>query len=143
MVTSANCIAKWGNPQTFNEGVFMQLWVIPREIRSYLPALPKRVYCNKAIIEPLHKALNSIIIRGLCPELKTWDGLFNIRKIRGRDAWSLHSWGIALDINAATNGLGQEPTMSMELVQCFTDAGFDWGGNWRRKDGMHFQLKNI
>jgi len=33
--------------------------------------------------------------------------------------------------------------MSKELVSCFTDAGFDWGGTWERKDGMHFQLKNI
>jgi hypothetical protein len=56
---------------------------------------------------------------------------------------SLHSWGIAIDVNAAWNGLGKEPTLTPEFVKCFTDAGFDWGGTWKRKDGMHFQLSNI
>jgi hypothetical protein len=53
---------------------------------------------------------------------------------------SLHSWGLAIDINAATNRFGGKPTMSAELVKCFTDAGFDWGGVWSNPDGMHFQL---
>ena len=76
-------------------------------------------------------------------ELKTWDGCFNVRRKRGLKSLSLHSWGIAIDVNAAWNGLGKEPTLSKEFVQCFIDAGFDWGGTWTRKDGMHFQLKTI
>ena len=56
---------------------------------------------------------------------------------------SLHSWGIAIDVNAAWNQLNMTPTLSPEFVKCFIDAGFDWGGTWQRKDGMHFQLKSI
>jgi hypothetical protein len=33
--------------------------------------------------------------------------------------------------------------MSPELVACFKDAGFDWGGEWSKPDGMHFQLSAI
>jgi len=40
-------------------------------------------------------------------------------------------------------GLNKEPQLSKEFVNCFTLAGFDWGGTWTRKDGMHFQLKSI
>jgi hypothetical protein len=53
---------------------------------------------------------------------------------------SLHSWGLAVDFNAAWNGFGAVPTMSPELVACFTDAGFAWGGVWKKPDGMHHQI---
>ena len=56
---------------------------------------------------------------------------------------SLHSWGIAIDVNAFENGLNQIPKLSPGFVKCFTDAGFEWGGTWKRKDGMHFQLAKI
>ena len=56
---------------------------------------------------------------------------------------SLHSWGIAIDVNAAWNGLDKTPVLSAGFVKCFTDAGFDWGGRWTRKDGMDFQLAKI
>jgi hypothetical protein len=35
------------------------------------------------------------------------------------------------------------PKLSAGFVKCFTDNGFEWGGYWQRKDGMHFQLKSI
>ena len=76
-------------------------------------------------------------------ELKTWDGCFNIRKKRGLSSMSLHSWGLAVDVNAFENGLGQNPKLSKEFVECFTSSGFEWGGFWKKKDGMHFQLAKI
>ena len=81
--------------------------------------------------------------RGLEDQVKTWDGCFNIRKKRGASSSSLHSWGLAIDINAAWNGFGKKPTMSPELVACFTDAGMDWGGTWSTPDGMHFQARAL
>lgn len=68
---------------------------------------------------------------------------FNIRKKRGASTLSLHSFGVAVDLNAAWNGFGAKPTLSAGFVKCFTDAGFEWGGTWNTPDGMHFQLKTI
>lgn len=142
MVTSAECLKKWGDPTvTTNELKYMTLWDVPSHLE--VGVIPKRLYCNKILIGPLMQAFSNIIDRGLVDELKTWDGCFNVRKKRGLKSLSLHSWGIAIDINAAWNGLGKEPTMSTRLVKCFTDAGFEWGGTWSRKDGMHFQLRSI
>lgn len=142
MVTSRQCFAKWGDPNTrADEGKYMALWDVPTHLE--IGVIPKRLYCNRALIEPLTKAFENVIGRGLITQLKTWDGCFNIRKKRGASSQSLHAWGIAIDINAAWNGFGKEPTMSSELVKCFTDAGFDWGGVWSRPDGMHFQLAKI
>jgi hypothetical protein len=66
---------------------------------------------------------------------------FNIRSSRGGASASLHSWGLAVDVNAAWNSYGQRATLSEGFVQCWKDAGFDWGGDWETcPDGMHFQL---
>jgi hypothetical protein len=142
MVTSAECFKKWGDPTIpVNEMKYMTVWDIPPHLE--IGVIPKRLYCNKQMIHPLINAFTNLIDRKLINELKTWDGCFNVRNKRGLKSMSLHSWGIAIDVNAAWNGLGKEPTMSSEFVKCFTDAGFEWGGTWKRKDGMHFQLKSI
>ena len=139
MVTSDQCLAKYGQPE--NES-HMTLWDIPVSLE--LGVIPKRLYCNQDLIAPLTAALNNVIKRGYITQIKTWDGCFNIRKKRGAGVSpSLHSWGIAIDINAAWNGFGKTPTMTPELVACFTDAGFEWGGSWFHPDGMHFQLAKI
>ena len=158
VITGLDCFEKYGDPNTtFDEGSYMTLWNVPEYIWQLIPAIPRRIYCNKEMVVPLETAFLNIINRGLKDEIRTWDGCFQVRPIRGFEKevakllkdlnieaamiWmSIHSWGVAIDINAAWNGLGKEPQMSMELVKCFEDAGFEWGGRWKRKDGMHFQL---
>lgn len=142
MVTSAQCLKKWGDPAIVaNELKYMTVWDVPTHLE--IGVIPKKLYCNKQIVAPLTQAFANLIDRGFVKELKTWDGCFNVRRKRGLKSMSLHSWGIAIDVNAAWNGLNKTPQLSAGFVKCFTDAGFDWGGTWTRKDGMHFQLKTI
>lgn len=117
----------------------MILWDVPTELE--IGVIPKRIYCNRDMVEPLTNAFNALIISGAVNELKTWDGCFNIRRKRGSGTPSLHSWGVAIDVNAAWNGFGKTPKLSSQFVKCFTSNGFDWGGEWGVPDGMHFQLK--
>ena len=140
MVRSADCLKKYGDPWS-NESKFMMMWDVPTNFEH--GAIPKRIYCNRDMVDPLYLAFKYINERGLADQVKTYDGCFNRRKKRGGTSLSLHSWGIAIDINAAWNGFGKTPTMSAELVKCFTDAGFDWGGVWKKPDGMHFQLAKL
>jgi hypothetical protein len=138
---SNECLKVLGNPRT-NEAKYMVLWNVPVNLQQ--GKIPKRIYCNKIMIEPLTKAFSDIISCGLLGELHSWNGCFNIRPIRGyKSVWSLHSWGIAIDINASTNQLGKQGNISPELVECFTKNGFDWGGVWKRPDPMHFQIKKL
>lgn len=139
MVTAADCLKKYGEPSAKNP--HMTLWDVPADLEIGL--IPKRIYCNKDLVEPLKKAFKNLIDRNHVGQLVTWDGCFCIRQQRGYNAMSLHSWAIAIDVNAFENGLGQDPKLSEGFVKCFTDAGFDWGGIWKRKDGMHFQLSKI
>jgi hypothetical protein len=138
MITHTQCFEKFGDPTKEKS---MILWDVPPELE--IGVIPKKVYCNKLLIKPLEKAFTNIISRNLVSELKTWDGCFNIRNKKGGITHSLHSWGMAIDINAAWNGFNKKPTMSKELVACFVDAGFEWGGVWKKPDGMHFQLASF
>lgn len=138
MVTSKDCLRKFGPAEAEKS---MTIWFVPEDLA--IVAVPRKIYCNRLMIEPLGKAFQNLIRTKCAGELRTWDGCFNIRKKRGTTATSLHAWGIAVDVNAAWNQFGKKPTLSSEFVKCFTDAGFDWGGIWQKPDGMHFQLSSI
>lgn len=135
LLTSADCLKKYGPPELEKN---MVLWDVPAELE--IGVVPKRLYCNKDMVAPLTTAFKNLISTGFIKELKTFDGCFNIRKKRGASSPSLHSWGVAVDVNAGWNAFGAKPTLSAGFVKCFTDAGFTWGGAWSNPDGMHFQL---
>lgn len=143
MVTSKQCLDKFGEPDINFERKWMTLWDVPADINAAIPAIPNKIYCNKIFVPFLEKAFRNLISTGAASELKTWDGCFNVRKKRGLSSMSLHSWAVAFDVNAAWNGLGKTPVLSAKFVKCFTDAGLHWGGIWARKDGMHFQISSL
>lgn len=136
LLTADICFKAFGAPD--KESSMTVLDIHPE---LHIKVIPNHIYCNKAMVKPLTEALHNVIARGCTMDIRTWDGCFNIRSTRGASGIpSLHSWGLAIDLNAAWNPLGKQPTMHKDLVSCFTDAGFDWGGHWSRPDGMHFQL---
>lgn len=158
VLNSLDCYNRFGEPNIDFENKEMMLLVLPKWITSNIKALPKRIYCNKQIQIPLLVSFYNIIDRNLESEVISWDGCFSIRPKRGYSRavkkalaagniklamsyMSFHSWGCAIDINALRNPLNHKPKMSKELVACFEDSGFIWGGNWSRPDGMHFQIK--
>ena len=161
MITGLDCFDAFGDPNTvWDEGRYMCVWDVPEYIHKRLHAIPRRIYCNKEMPLALEIALYNVIDRGYTNDLKTWDGCFQVRPIRGYERkvkeliasgqiekamiyMSIHSWGVAIDINAFENGLGMQPRMKLGFVKCFTDAGFEWGGTWKRADGMHFQLSYL
>ena len=70
---------------------------------------------------------------GLLPLIKTWDGSFVPRFVRGsRRTLSNHGFGSAFDINASFNSLGTRPPLVgragsvRELVPLANELGFFW-----------------
>ena len=112
LLTSSDCFKKYGAPELEKS---MVLWDVPTELE--IGVIPKRIYCNKDLQTPLLLAFKSLIATGYIKELKTWDGCFNIRKKRGASSSSLHSWGVAIDINAAWSGFRKQRT----LIDGFVD----------------------
>lgn len=100
----------------------------------------KRIYMNKDMVAAFENALDLLVLKGVAHELKSFEGCFNIRLVRGSStAQSAHSFGLALDFNAPTNRLGTEGEFSEEFGKCFELAGFTWGKRFSRKDPMHFE----
>ena len=100
-----------------------------------------RITVNKAVIPPLLKVFAELVATGLVRELKTYDGGYNYRPQRGSTRLSMHSFGVALDFNAATNGLGKPVTFSAAFLGVWRRNGWTCGADWKmpRTDGMHFQ----
>lgn len=148
----------FGNP-TIDRATFerkhMILYDIPQDINNAIKVIPNKIYLNKVIQEPLTKVFRELIAKGLHDEIKTYDGCFNIRKQRGSTAISMHSFGIAVDLNAAWNPLirnvapGQRPALRSKAVQwsdaflqVWRDNNFECGADWMSVlDGMHFEFK--
>jgi hypothetical protein len=154
MVTSTRALKKYGDPNLLStQQKHFELWIVEKHLLSAFQhvrfsalgtiGFPKKIFINKDFKPVLKKALENLIDAELNTELKTWDGVFIIRNKRALASLSLHSWAIAVDVNAFENQLNMKPKLSPGFVKCFTDAGMDWGGTWKRKDGMHFQLKTI
>lgn len=73
--------------------------------------------------------------------IQSYDGCYVVRDIRGSAAPSLHSWGLAIDLNAAQYPLGSLDRQPHALTVLFEAQGFFYGGDfYNRKDPMHYQL---
>ena len=102
--------------------------------------------CHRLVVPKFQLAFKNIIDRNLANKIKSFGGCLNKRLMRGsNNAWSMHSWGIAVDLNAQWNQFKQKNfEMSEDLAKCFEDVGFVWGGRWIGSyDAMHFQYATI
>ena len=72
-----------------------------------------------------------------------YSGAYCFRNKRGQDVPSVHAFGAAIDFDAEHNAFGaQRGTLPAWFIKCFTDRGWEWGGQWtsKDKDYMHFEL---
>jgi hypothetical protein len=97
--------------------------------------------CHKRLRGIFAQVFGHIIAAGLASKVRSFGGCFMYRPQRTGAKVSTHSWGIAIDLNPETNGLGSVGDMDPGVVRVFRDAGFEWGGEWagRGRDPMHFQ----
>lgn len=82
--------------------------------------------------------------------LDRYSGSLNVRKMRGGNAWSMHSWGIAIDFDAGNNPLAWDHTRARfakaEYVpwwQAWEAEGWISLGRARDFDWMHVQAARL
>lgn len=158
-MNQAQLIKKFGNPMT-DKAKFERKWMTLVDLEAYdriIVPLPSRIYCNKLMVQPLLSVFEKLLTTDLYTEIKTWDGLYNVRYMRGsKTQLSRHTWGLAIDMNAAWNPLVKTNThdhyemrrkfvkWSEKFLQVWRDHGFECGADWKgRIDGMHFEFINF
>jgi hypothetical protein len=116
-------------------------WVRANIVTAYVPILG-RVTCHRLMLKQLRGALAEVQSAGLARLVHSYDGCYVPRFIERDPTYpvSLHTWGIAIDIDAATNQRGGRGTMDPRIVAIFKRWGFRWGGDWTYTDPMHFEL---
>lgn len=108
------------------------------------------VSVRPAIVDAV-QALNKVLKRWNYVTRKADTGAYNCRPITGGTGYSLHAYGIALDINWTTNAYTKGPIitdmpqgMVDEILAIRTNGGHQvwrWGGNYVTvKDAMHYEV---
>ncbi|MGL5810323.1 MAG: M15 family metallopeptidase [Nocardioides sp.] len=119
-------------------------WV-KANIRTQTVPILGSVTCHKLIFPQLRAALTEIRARGLADEINVeeYAGCYYPRFIAGSTKLSLHSFGIALDLNVPGNQRGTVGEMNRDVVAIFARWGFAWGGDWNYTDPMHFEMDRL
>ncbi len=121
-----------------------QSWVAAN-IRTQPVPILGNVTCHKVVFPQLVAALREIENTGLAGEIEPGEyaGCYYPRYIADTQQLSLHSFGIALDLNVPGNQRGTVGEMNRAVVDIFKDWGFAWGGDWGYTDPMHFEMNAI
>jgi hypothetical protein len=111
--------------------------------------------CNKKVKKSMEKVFQNTFDHYGHEKIKTlgldlFGGCLNVRKMRGGSAWSMHSFGIAIDIDPDRNSLKtpwKKAQMSKpeytKFVEFFYSEGAINLGKERDFDAMHFQFARI
>ncbi|GAB3387267.1 M15 family metallopeptidase [Lysobacter fragariae] len=82
--------------------------------------------------------------------LDLFGGCLNVRRMRGGESWSMHSWGIAIDFDPDRNGLhSTRDTARLARPDCdafwkiWEDEGWVSLGRTRNYDWMHIQAARL
>lgn len=118
-------------------------WVQANIVTGEVPILGT-VTCHRVVLPQLRAAMQELVDSGLSDLVRPdqYGGCWVPRFIASDPArgLSLHSWGIALDLNVATNQRGTPGDMDPRVVDVMARWGFAWGGTWSDPDPMHFEL---
>jgi hypothetical protein len=116
-------------------------------IRTESVPLLGSVTCHKLMLPQLRGALRQVVASGLADAINPGEfgGCYVPRFIASdpSNPISLHTWGIAVDLNVPGNLRGTEGEIHPGVVAIFKSWGFSWGGDWGYTDPMHFELARL
>ena len=104
--------------------------------------------CHRKVRDSLLRILTNIGDRWsnhpeIMEEAEDYGGIYCFRRMRGGSALSLHSWGIAIDLDPDDNGNQVSwpvaADMPIQIMEEFAREGWISAGAFWGRDAMHFQ----
>lgn len=104
--------------------------------------------CHHKVKDSLLRVLKDIGDRygnrpDIIEEANDYSGMYNFRQKRGGTSLSLHSWGIAIDLDVDDNAFRDhwpmKADMNLEVMECFAREGWLSAGAFWGYDAQHFQ----
>ena len=156
MKTTKDFIKKYGLP-TETGKLYLKTIPTPFPLRLALDKTHKinNITCHKDIVVPLTNVLNEILkVYGyekiVSLGIDLYGGCFNFRKMRGGSDYSVHSWGLAIDLDPERNQLKETSKTARfarpeykEMIDIFYKYGFVSLGREKNYDWMHFQYEKF
>lgn len=152
MKNTSQYILKFGLPNQNGTGYLTMIDLpYPMRIAWDKKTSVKRMSCHKDIAEPLKKVFADILsyygldqIQKLGIDL--FGGCFNFRQMRGGSNYSVHAWGLAIDLDPERNLLKETAKTARfarleykPMIDIFYKHGFISLGREKNYDWMHFQ----
>jgi hypothetical protein len=154
MITQEQLIKKYGTPNKGGEGYLTTINLpYPMFLNWATGTYVWKISCHKLIAEKLTNVFKEILehygidkIKEL--QLDDFGGCFNYRAMRGGTQLSVHSWGLAIDLDPDRNLLKETSKTARfarpeykAMIDIFYKNGFVSLGREKNYDWMHFQIK--
>lgn len=153
-MTTQQAKSRFGAPNETGAGYLERIvFPYPMRIAWDTDTVVNGTMCHKLVKSNFIGAFNDILdaygydkIKSLGIDL--FGGCFNYRKKRNGTAMSMHSWGVAIDLDPARNLLKQNHTTARfarpeykKMIDAFYANGFISLGREFDYDWMHFEIK--
>lgn len=151
-MTTQQVVKKYGPANITGEGYLVRIDLpYPMRIAWDIDTTVKTMMCHKLVADKFKAVFNDLLIHYGYNKIKElgidlFGGCFNYRKMRGGSAWSMHSWGIAIDLDPARNQLKETSKTARfarpeykPMIDIFYSHGFIGLGPEQNRDWMHFE----
>jgi len=152
MLTTKQIIAKYGRPnQTGTYLVSIKL-PFPMRIAWDTATTVKTMRVHKSQAAAVTAIFTDILAHYGLDKIKElgidlFGGCFNYRQMRGGSDWSVHSWGLAIDLDPVRNQLHETKRTARfarpeykTMIDIFYKHGWESLGREKDYDWMHFQI---
>jgi hypothetical protein len=154
MITQQALLSKYGTPNPTGAGYLTTIDLpYPMFLNWATSTKTTKITCHKLVACQLKAIFAEILaVYGLAKikelQLDDFGGCFNYRQMRGGTNLSLHSWGVAIDLDPDRNLLKENSSTARfarpeykAFIDIFYKHGFVSLGREKNYDWMHFQVK--